>query len=263
MALPPQHPRDADPSPFRPLTLAELLRAALRLYGATVVPAVPIALVLSLPLLIVSGIPLEPAGADPRELSAALVLVLVCSGIAVSAITRVMLGAAVGQPVPLGILARLTFRRGLISAILVFSITSFLSNAGLLVLVFPGLILGGLFAAALPIVLVEHRSGLVAMGRSAGLMRQDLMKAMAAFSFGALVSELLPLGLLLALQSIAGPSPFSPLLAVLVNGATLPVSLAVNVALYCSVRVMTGANPDALRRELMHATSAEDSASSN
>jgi hypothetical protein len=247
---------------LRDASLAALVRMAIGLYGATVVPAVPLALALNLPLLLLGALPLEPDAGSPAGLAAALLLVLVCSGFAVSAVTRVLLGAAAGTPVPLGSLLRVTLRRSLVTVTLTFAVTSLLSNVGLLgflfnlgllVLVLPGLILGGLFAAAVPAVLVERRSSLSAMGRSARLMRQDLLKAMAAFAFGVLASELLPLGLLLALQSVAGPSPFSPLLAVMINGLTLPLALAVGVTLYCAARAADGTAPDALRAELMRA----------
>jgi hypothetical protein len=239
---------------LRDMPLSEILGTALRLYGDTVLPAVPIALVANLPLLAMSNLSLEPGVTPPAELAVTLAVIVVATGIAVSAITRVLLGAAIGRPVALSALLRLTARRSLISVTLAYALTSFLANAGLLMLVLPGMLMGGLFAATLPVVLVEGRSTVPGMGRSAGLLRRDLLKAMAGFAFGALVSELLPVGLLLALQTVTGPSPFSPLLAVAINGMTLPVALAVNVTLYCSARVVTGTAPEALRAEIQAAT---------
>jgi hypothetical protein len=177
--------------------------------------------------------------------------------LAVSAVTRALLGAAAGRPVPWTGLLRRTFARSLASVILTYALTSFLANAGLFMLVLPGLALGGLFAATLPAVLVERRTSLPALGRSIALMRRDLLKAMAAFSFAVLISEVVPVGLLLALQVVAGPSPFSPLLAVLINGVTLPLALAVNVALYVSARIEQGAAPAALQAELERAAAGE------
>jgi hypothetical protein len=250
------------PSSFRDVTLPQLVRRTFALYGASVLPAVPVALAMNLPLLLLGGLPMEPDAGSPGGLLAALLLVLVCSGIAVSAVTRVLLGAAAGTAVSFRRLLRLTFGRSLVTVTATFAATSFVSNIGLLgflfspgllVLVVPGLILGGLFAAAVPAVLVERRSSVAAIGRSAGLMRQDLVKAMAAFSFGALASELLPLGLLVGLQSVAGPSPFSPLLAVTINAITLPLALAVGVALYTAARAAEAAGAGVLQAELARA----------
>ena len=248
-----------DASNFREVPLTQLLRRALHLYGETVVPAVPIALAMNLPLLVISALPMESGEGSPTELSLVLILVLVCSGIAVSSITRVLLAAAVGAPVTLGMAFRLTFRRSLVTMTLAFAITSFLSNLGLLALVLPGLLVGGLFAVTLPAVLVEHRSAFSALGRSAALMRMDLFKAMAAFSFGALISELLPLGIMLLLQSAVGPSPFSPLLAILINGITLPIALAVGVALYEAARLSESTEFEALLLEIKSAVQGETS----
>ena len=242
---------------LRVMTLLEIVAGAFRLYGDTVVPAVPIALAANLPLLLVSGMSLDPGVGSPLELTATLVLILLCTGLAVSAVTRALLGAAAGRPVPWPGLLRRTLARSLASVILTYALTSFIANAGLLMLVLPGLALGGLFAAALPAVLVERRASFSALGRSIALMRQDLLKAMAAFSFAVLVSEVLPVGLVLALQVAAGPSPFSPLLAVLMNGVTLPLALAVNVVLYVSARVEQGTAPAALQAELAHAAAGE------
>lgn len=242
------------PKTLRDMPLSEILGTALRLYGDTVLPAVPIALVANLPLLAMSAISLEPGVTPPGELAATLIVVILATGLAVSAITRVLLGAAIGRPVVLAALPRLTMRRSLISVTLAYAVTSFVANAGLLMLVLPGMLIGGLFAATLPVVLVEGRSTFSALGRSAGLMRRDLLKAMAGFASGVLISELMPVGLLLGLQSVAGPSPFSPLLAVVINGLTLPVALAVNVALFCSARVASGTTPEALRTEIEAAT---------
>ena len=242
---------------LRELSLPEIVSTALRLYGETVLPAVPIALAANLPLLLVSGLSLEPGVSAPGELAGTLAVILVSAGLAVSAITRVLLGAAAGTPVPAAALPRLTVRRSLISITLAYAATSFVANAGLLMLVLPGLLLGGLFAATLPAVLMERRATFSAMGRSIALMRTDLLKAMAGFAFGVLISELVPLGLLLALQVATGPSPFSPLLAVTINGLTLPVALAVHVALYCSARVTQGTPPEALLAELKRAAEGE------
>jgi hypothetical protein len=242
-----------DASGLRDMTFSEIVGTAMRLYGDTVLPAVPLALAANLPLLAVGEVTFEPGVTSPGELAAALGVIVVTTGAAVSAITRVLIGAMAGKPVPLRALARLTLRRSLISVILAYAVTSFLANVGLLMFVLPGLLTGGLFAATLPAILVEGRSAIPAMGRSAGLMRQDLIKAMAAFSFAVLVSELVPVGLMLTLQTAFGPSPFSPLLAVAINGLTLPVALAVQVALYCSARVALGTPAAALRTELERA----------
>jgi hypothetical protein len=240
-------------SDLHEMTLSEIVTAALRLYGDTVLPAVPIALAANLPLLLVSGLSLEPGSSSPAALAGTLAVIVVATGLAVSAITRVLLGAAAGTPVAARTLPRLTVRRSLISVTLAYALTSFLANAGLLMLVLPGLLLGGLCAATLPAVLVERLTTLPAMGRSLALMRVDLLKAMAAFAFGVLISELLPVGLMLALQVAVGPSPFSPLLAVMMNGLTLPVALAVNVTLYSSARMAQGMAPEALQSELARA----------
>lgn len=87
---------------LRDATLSDLLRRTISLYSATLVPAVPIALVMNLPLLVLGGLPMEPETGNPGWLLAALLLVLVCSGIAVSAVTRVLLGAAAQTSVPWG-----------------------------------------------------------------------------------------------------------------------------------------------------------------
>lgn len=238
-------------------TLADVIRTALRLYADTIVPAVPIALVMNLPLLLISEMSLDPPQGNSTELSLALILVLICSGIAVSSVTRILLGSAGQLAMTFGNALRLTFQRSLVTITLIFAVTSFLSNLGLLALVLPGLFLGGLFAVALPVALAERRSSIAAIARSISLMRKDLFRAMAAFSFTALVSELLPLGLMLGLQSGVGPSPFSPLLAVLINGITLPMAMAVGVALYCSARAGEGASADALRKELVRVATGE------
>jgi hypothetical protein len=238
---------------LRTLTLVEIVASAFRLYGDTVLPALPIALVANLPLLWVSQLPMEPESANPAELGAALAVILICMGVAVSAITRVLVCAAVGKTLSVGALARLTFRRRLFSVTLAYAVTNFVANAGLLVFVLPGLFLGGLFAAAVPAVVVEGLASLPAAIRSLGLMRKDLLKAMAAFSFAVLASEMLPVGVLLLLQSATGPSPFTPLLAVTINGITLPLALAVSVVLYISGRAEQGAAAAEVQAELARA----------
>jgi hypothetical protein len=182
-----------------------------------------------------------------------LAVVLLCTGLAVSAITRVLLATAAGQPLGLVSLLRLTPRRSLVSLTLTYALTGFLAHAGLLLLVLPGLVLGGLFAASLPAVLVEKRAAFPAMGRSTRLMRQDLLRAMAVYSLGLLVSEFAPVGVVLVLQMAAGESPFSPLLAILLNGLTLPAALALGVTLYLAARVQQGTAPEALRAEVAQA----------
>ncbi len=242
---------------LRPLTAAQIVRAALRIYGNNLAAVVMLALVAHLPLIALGTIPAEPTPADALSLALLLVPFLILTGVAVHGILVVLLGAVVDRPVPPARIALLTLRRVVVTVTLTYVLTNLAAHVGLLAFVLPGIILGGWMAPSVPAAVVERRSAFASIGRAFLLARQDVFRAIAVFSFGVLISEFLPLLFLIGMESVAGNGPFSPLLGAVTGAITLPLSLAANVLLYCTSRLGAGATPEALRQEILAALGME------
>lgn len=220
----------------RSLSTAEIIGSAFQVYrdnltGLVLVAAVPHAVLLLADTLLVS------MGMDPQALLlAVMVLTMVMNAVALGALTLAATTAMLGQPVDLAVVyGRLKHTRFL-SILVAYFVTTMLVSTGFVLLILPGLILGGLFILTMPIVVLEGTSPVAAITRSMQLVRKDLMQAVAVFAFIILVSVLAPL----VLQLIAGFGPLSPLLNAVLGAALLPLAYTANVLLYLSARAGEG-----------------------
>lgn len=237
---------------FRALTLGEIIRRTFRLYGETLSTVVILALIAHLPLIPLSGMISEETLPDPFAALALLVVILVVTGVVVHAVYLALVSSMMGRPLGIGPALRWSLQRSSVAVMLGYMLTNLVSHVGLLLFIFPGLIAGGLLSISLPAIVIERKGVFAGMARSLRLLRQDWAKGIGVFAFGTVVSELIPLQVLIALQLWAGRSPFSPVLAALLAAITLPLALTANLVLYLSLRAgetERGA-PDSLRTEL-------------
>lgn len=231
-----------------PLSPAEIIRGAFRLYGHVLAASAVIALVAHLPMLLLADLITGSAPPEALPSLGVLLLALALTAVAVGAISGAMLAALVGRAVGAGRAVGWALRRGPVSVLVVYLLTSVVAHLGLLLFVLPGLVLGGLFATAVPVVLVEGLRPIPALARAWTLARREPLKAIGVFAFALFFSELLPLQLMLGLMALAGPSPYSPLLGYLLSAVSLPLALAANLLLYVSLRAGEAAGePAALR----------------
>jgi hypothetical protein len=220
----------------RSLSTAEIIGSAFQVYrehlaGLVLVAAVPHAVLLLTDTLLV-GVGME---AQPLLL-VIMLLTMVMNAVALSALTLAASTALIGQPVNvLAIYGQLQHTR-FWSMLVAYFVTTMLVSTGFVLLILPGLILGGLFILTVPIVVLERTTPVAAISRSVQLMKVDLMKAVAIFSFTVLVSVLVPL----VFQLIAGFGPLSPLLNAVLGSALLPLAYTANVLLYLSARAGEG-----------------------
>ncbi len=233
----------------RPMQAGEIIAGAFRLYLEHLALLVTAALLPNLVLLGAEML-LVPAGGEGSALLLAFMLAtVVVDGTVLAAITVALCRAALGTEPTLTQTYALVFRENLFGVILAYLIVSLLVPIGFLLLIIPGLLLGGLFAPAIPVVIVERRHALEALRRAAGLTRADLLTAVVVFSFFLLVSGILPL-LLLLTQAGMGLGPFTPLLSTIIRSVTLPLGFAANVLLYFSLRAANGYDAEQLEAEL-------------
>jgi len=237
---------------FHPLPLGDLIRRTFRLYGDALATVVLLALIAHLPLLLLGTMMNEDQPPDPLPALGLLVLILVVTGVVVNAIYLALVSHLVGRPAGVVQALRWSMRRSSGSVMLAYMISNLLSHAGLILFIVPGMIVGGLMAACVPATVAERQGGFAGIRRSVALLRRELMRGVGVFAFGTVVSELLPLQLLVAMQLLVGRSPYSPLLAALLAAITMPVALAANLLLYLSFRSaeLGDSGADGLRAEL-------------
>jgi hypothetical protein len=245
---------------LRPLVLGEIIRQSFRLYGEMLSTVVILALIAHLPLLLLSGMIAEETPPDPYLALGLLVVILLVTGVVVNAIYLALVSCIAGRTATLAQALRWSLRRPAVAVMLGYMLTNFVSHIGLLLLILPGLIAGGLLAVTVPAIVVERKGAIAGMGRSMALLRQNWAKGIGVFAFGTVVSELLPLQVLLGMQLWVGRSPFSPLLAALLAAITMPLALTANLLLYLSLRAeeQKPAAPEALRSELLKLLPAQE-----
>ena len=221
---------------IRSLSTAEIIGSAIHVYrenlaGLVLVAAVPNAvLLLSDTLLVAMGM-----GAQALLLSVML-LTMVMNAVALGALTLAASTARLGRSVSLAAIYGQLQTTRFWSILVAYFVTTLLVSTGFVLLILPGMILGGLFILTVPIVVLERATPVAAITRSVQLMKEDLMKAVAIFAFTILVSVLVPL----MFQLIAGFGPLSPLLNAVLGSALLPLAYTANVLLYLSARAGEG-----------------------
>lgn len=227
---------------LRPLTMSEIIRETFRLYGETLSTTVSLALIAHAPLLLLTNMVAEsaknPGGAPDNPVLALLLLglVLVLTGVVVHAMYLALISAAVGRPAGIAQCLGQSRNRTVVAVMFGYMLTNALSHVGLFILVVPGLVLGGMFAATVPVIMIERLGVFAAMGRAVRLLQQNWMKGIGVFAFATFISELLPLQFLWALQALVGYGPFSPVLAALLAAITMPLAIAAHLLLYFSLR---------------------------
>lgn len=187
----------------------------------------------------------------------------VMNAVAFSAITAAVAGAALGFPPTVLQTYVLTFRNRLIWVVLayviavimistafgvVFFMSALILGPGLAMIMsfLPALVLGSYLSLTVPVIVLESRPPLQAIGRSVAMMREELPKGMAVFGFVILISGILPL----IIQLVIGPGPFLPLLGAAIVSVTLPLAFTTNVILYFAVRAKEGYSAELLEADL-------------
>ena len=217
------------------MSAGEIIVGALRVYRDHFRLLVLVALFPHLVLLVLET--LLTLGGEPEAHAFVMILVatVIMNAVALAALTVAIGRATLGPEPGVGEVYALTVRSGLLAVVAAYLITAVLVSAGMMMLVFPGVILGALFAPAVPIIVLERRGTVDGIARSVTLMKAEWIKGTIVFSFFILVAGFLPLFLLLMQGSIA-MGPFTPLLGAIVGAVTLPLGFAANVLLYFSLR---------------------------
>ncbi len=233
-------------SPLREMNTGEVIREAFRLYRQHFAALVLIALVPHVALLALDTV-LGGAEID-RGLGLGLLLAVtvVLNALVLAAMTHALGGAVVGRMPGLVEAYRGGFGHRVLSIVAAYLVIWMLVTLGFLAFILPGLVIGGLFVPAIPIIVLEKRNPLQALGRSYRMMRPVLAKGTAVFAFVIVVSGLLPL----LFHLIVGPGPYSPLLSAIAGAVTLPLAYTASVVLYLSLRSLEGYTPEQLEAEL-------------
>jgi uncharacterized membrane protein YesL len=234
---------------LREMTTAEVIASAFRLYRDHLASLVLIALIPHMVLLALNLI-LADAGLDPAQvLTVLLFATAILNAIVLAAMTNAIGHAALGASPGLVESYRGAFSRSLVGIITAYLMIWGLVTLGFLLLVLPGLVVGGLLLPTVPTIVLERRRSFQALSRAFRMMRPQMAKATAVFSFVILISGVLPLGFHLMI----GTGPFSPLLGAILGAVTLPLAYAANVVLYLSERSKEGYTARDLSRELQSA----------
>ena len=220
---------------LQPMAPGEIIANALRLYRDHFRLLVLVALGPHMALLGMELLIAPPGAPAPEAFLVLMFVTVIMNGIALAALTLAIGHASMGEEPPVMEIYGETLRAGLLAVVVAYLISAVLISAGLMVLIVPGIVLGALFAPAVPIIVLERRGVVDGLSRSVSLMRQNWLKGAVVFSFFILVAGFLPLFLLLIQGSMA-MGPFTPLLSALIGSITLPLGFAANVLLYFSLR---------------------------
>ncbi len=219
---------------LQPMTAGEIIANALRVYRDHFRLLVLVALFPHLALLALELLIAPPGEPAPEAFLVLMFMTVIMNGIALAALTFAIGRSTQGpEPAVLEVYG-LTLRSGLLAVVVAYLISAVLISAGLMVLIVPGIVLGALFAPAVPIIVLERRGVVEGLSRSVTLMKQHWLKGTVVFSFFILVAGFLPLFLLLV-QGNAAMGPFTPLLGALIGSITLPLGYTANVLLYFSL----------------------------
>ncbi|MBI4083581.1 MAG: hypothetical protein HY423_13330 [Candidatus Lambdaproteobacteria bacterium] len=231
---------------FRPMTAGEIIGQSFQLYKAHLAALVTIALLPNAVALLFE-VALQAAAVAPAATLALLLLgTAILHGVALAAITHAVAIAVRGGEPTVGEVYGRTFRGRLPGVVATYALSALLTSAGLLALIVPGVILGGLLAPVIPIYIVERQRPFAAISRSLALMREALPKGMLIFLFVLTISGVLPVGL----QLLVGLGPLTPLLGAVIGALVLPLAYTTNVLLYLTQRAAEGAERRQLEAEL-------------
>ena len=231
---------------FREMTSGEIILSSLRLFQQHAIILVSVTI---LPELILLGMDLllrDFLTESPAALPVVMSMTVLSNAIALSAIITVISGAVLGGAPTFGQTYQMVIQNRLLVVVGVYFLTAFMTSAGLMLFILPGLLLGGLLSLAVPSVVVEGLRPLEAIQRSTKLVRSELPKAVTIFLFVLMISGLLPLMLQLGL----GVGPLTPVLGALLASITVPLGYAATVIFYLSMRSREGYTPAGLEQEL-------------
>ena len=233
---------------LRPMGAGEIISGAFRIFREHLALMVTVALFPHLVLLAMQSLLL--AAGPPTDVTFLMFMLgtIVMNGIALGAITIAVCQVLLGWELRVFQVYALTFRANLLSVVGAYLLIALMVSTGLILFI-PGLVLGGLFAPAIPIIVVERRRTFSGLARAIAMMRGEMAKGIAVFAFFILVAGLLPL-LALFLQAGVAFGPFSPLLGAIIGSVTLPLGFSASVLLYLSLRAGDGLNAEQLEEEL-------------
>lgn len=250
---------------LRPMTAIEIIGNAFRVYREHFALLVMVALVPHLVLLMLDTVLLLPGPPAPGVMMILGLATLVTNGIALAAIAVAICRSIVGQELGFARTYAFTFRENVLGVVVAVLTPTLLVSAlavpalltGAVPVLLPLLVLvalavGALLAPTIPIIIVEHKGAFEAMARSIVMMRRELLKGVAVFSFFIAITGLLPL-FLFWIQAGIGMGPFTPLLSIIIASVTLPLGFAANVLLYFSLRAEGGFGMEQLQAELERA----------
>ncbi|MCH9046893.1 MAG: hypothetical protein IIA40_12410 [SAR324 cluster bacterium] len=191
---------------LRPMKATEIIGNAFRVYREHFALLVMVALVPHLVLLALDTVLLLPGPPAPGVMMILGLATLVTNGIALAAIAVAICRSIVGQELGFARTYAFTFRENvlgvvvavltptlLISALAVPALLTGAMPVLLPLLVLVALAVGALLAPTIPIIIVEHKGAFEAMARSIVMMRRELLKGVAVFSFFIAITGLLPL----------------------------------------------------------------------
>jgi hypothetical protein len=234
---------------FQPMTGGEIVRNALRVYADHFRLLVLVTLVPQLALLLLETLALAADQPNAGALALLMLATVVMNGVALTALTLAIGRSLLGpEPGVLEVYGQAIHAR-LLAVVVAYLITSVLVSAGMVALIVPGIIIGSLFAPAIPMIVVERCGPVDGLSRSVSVMRGEWAKGAIVFSFFIAVAGFLPL-LAWLLESSVAMGPFTPLLGAIVEAITLPLGFSANVLLYFSLRSTDAAAAQRLEAEL-------------
>lgn len=227
---------------LRPMVASEIFAAAFRLYRDNFALLVTVALIpyavllgLSMALHSVGGSDPAPSGAQSFVVSLTFLALLVIDVFVMLSVLMVVAKTTLGESPRVLEIFKLAVRANLAMVTAGYFTTSLVVISGFLLLIVPGVVLGGFFAPLIPVLVLERRRIFSGVTRSITLMRGQLLKGIAVFAFFTLIAGVLPM-ILFILHTQTGPTPFTPVLNVIIRAVTLPLGFSANVLLYFSLR---------------------------
>ena len=239
---------------MRPMSFGEILDGAFKIYRSHFVPMFLAALVCYSPFVVLGvifavalGTAQTGAGVAAAGIAMLVSVPLMILGVGVSwgAVTHQASQAYLGRPVTLGDGIRVGFSRVLPLFVAMF-LTGLLAIFGLLFFIVPFFIVLAMFFAVIPVVVVENRGPVDAMGRSRALSRG---------AWGRILGVLMVAGLIAALPgyavsffsaasaAVADVEPSTTMivgtqgLKLFLGALTAPFSMAATVLLYYDRRI--------------------------
>ena len=217
---------------FRNMQPGEIVAFTFQIFQQHLIVLVMVTLVPELLLLGAELLLHEVLMEPPVGLPLLLGMTVIANGVALSAIATVVAGAVLGGAPTIGQTYQLVFRNRVWAVLIGYFITALATSAGLMMFVFPGLILGGALALTVPVVVIEGRSAFQGIQRSTLLVRGEMGKAVTVFAFVVLVSGMLPL----LFQLTIGIGTLTPVLGALLTSVTMPLGYSASIILYFSLR---------------------------